>query len=423
MVIKRPWREQLAIVDALMREVSHSSDPAEMIRIYAAGVQKLSARDRLVTLSRRNERKPEFRVTRSSTWAQMPDTWRERHKLPLLSGGLLGELIYANEPRLILDLKPDPADPGYEYLQGMKALMTLPQYENGESLNLAIMLYDDPEKVDQEGFPNAVWQANLFGRGTASMVLRRELREAYDALDREMRAVGEIQRSLLPASLPEIPGVELAASYDTSQRAGGDYYDLFPMGGDRWGLFIADVSGHGTPAAVMMAITHAVAHARPGEPAPPDEMLTYLNESLSRRYTLDTGAFVTAFYGVLDPANRTLTYANAGHPPPRIYLPGVAAPLDGDAGLPLGVMDGERYALNEVALMPGSQLLLFTDGITEAFSKDGEMFGMERLDALGRRHVGSAKDLVAAIAAELDGFTGGGAPSDDRTLLAAALRG
>lgn len=421
MAPKRDWREQLAIIDALMRDVSRQTEPQELVRIYAEGVKQLSARDRIVSVSRRGHQHPEFRVTRSSTWTTTIDPWRDRDKLPLLRGGLLGDLLYANEPRLILDLNPDPADPGYEYLKGMRALATLPQYENGEALNMAIMMYTDPDQVDHDAYPNAVWQANLFGRSTANMVLRRDLREAYDALDREMRAVGEIQRSLLPASLPTIPGVELAASYETSQRAGGDYYDLFPVGGDRWGLFIADVSGHGTPAAVMMAITHAVAHARPGEPAPPDVMLTYLNHALSSRYTGETGAFVTAFYAVLDPKGRTLTYANAGHPPPRIFMPGIAAPLDGDAGLPLGVIAEETYALNEVALMPGSQLLLFTDGITEAFSNSGEMFGMDRLDALGRRHVGSANDLVAAIGEELHAFAGDRPPSDDRTLLAAAL--
>lgn len=421
MAPKRDWREQLAIVDSLMREVSRQTDPQELVRIYAEGVKKLSARDRIVSVSRRGHQRPEYRVTRSSTWTATIDPWRDRDKLPLLRGGLLGELLYANEPRTMLDFRADASDPGYEYLKDMRALVTLPQYENGEALNMAIMLYSDPDKIDLEGYPNAVWQANLFGRSTANMVLRRDLSEAYEALDREMRAVGDIQRSLLPSSLPEIPDVELAASYQTSQRAGGDYYDIFPMAGDRWGLFMADVSGHGTPAAVMMAITHAVAHARPGEPAPPEEMLTYLNHALASRYTGDTGAFVTAFYGVLDPKNRTLTYANAGHPPPRIYVPGTAAPLDGDAGLPLGVLPDEIYARNEVALLPSSQILLFTDGITEAFSQNGEMFGMERLDELGRRHIGSAKALVNAIHQELLAFAGDGPPSDDRTLLAAAL--
>ena len=126
---------------------------------------------------------------------------------------------------------------------------------------------------DPAMIPILHWQAGLFGRGTQNLVLRNQLAAALAALDRELQTVGEIQRSLLPRELPSIPGFELAAFYQTSARAGGDYYDFFPLdgttGGCGWGLFIADVSGHGTPAAVLMAITHAIAHAQPGTHTPP----------------------------------------------------------------------------------------------------------------------------------------------------------
>src|SRR5439155_19494004 len=137
---------------------------------------------------------------------------------------------------------------------------------------------------------------------------RNQLSDALAALDRELKVVGEIQRSLLPRELPRIPGFDLAAWYETSARAGGDYYDFFPLHYDQLGLFIADVSGHGTPAAVVMAITHALAHARPGTHKPPVELLKYLNHQLTSRYTRD-GTFVTAFYAVLDPTQRSLVYA------------------------------------------------------------------------------------------------------------------
>src|SRR4029079_7773482 len=96
---------------------------------------------------------------------------------------------------------------------------------------------------------------------------------------------GDIQRSLLPRELPAIDGFELAAYYQTSARAGGDYYDFFPLGNGHLGMFIADVSGHGTPAAVLMAITHAIAHAQPGTHAPPAALLQYLNDALANSYT------------------------------------------------------------------------------------------------------------------------------------------
>ena len=92
-----------------------------------------------------------------------------------------------------------------------------------------------------------MWLSNLFGRATSNLVLSEELQQANQALDREMKAVGDIQRSLLPARLPRIPTLDLATHYQPSQRAGGDYYDFFPLPSGKWGIFIADVSGHGTP--------------------------------------------------------------------------------------------------------------------------------------------------------------------------------
>ena len=127
-------------------------------------------------------------------------------------------------------------------------------------------------------------------------MLAEQVRDAYNLVDRELQIVGDIQRSLLPAVLPDIPTMKLAAHYQTSHRAGGDYYDFFPLPDGRWGILIADVSGHGTPAAVMMAVTHSIAHLYPGTSAPPSEMLNFVSQHLSRRYTQGVGAFVTAFY-------------------------------------------------------------------------------------------------------------------------------
>src|SRR5205814_2065862 len=182
---------------------------------------------------------------------------------------------------------------------------------------------------DPTMIPIMHWQAGLFGRGTTNLVLRNQLADALSTLDQELQTVGQIQRSLLPETLPSIPGFELAAHYQTSAQAGGDYYDFFPLEGGATGLFIADVAGHGTPAAVLMAITHAIAHAQPGTHTPPPVLLGYLNDRLARAYTRG-GTFVTAFYAVLDPAKRTLTYSTAGHNPPRLVRGRTVIPLNSD---------------------------------------------------------------------------------------------
>ena len=152
--------------------------------------------------------------------------------------------------------------------------MAIPMFDQGVALNMVILLRKEPAAFPKEELPELVWLSNLFGRATSNLVLSDELQRANQALDREMKAVGEIQRSLLPARLPKIPTLDLATYYQPSQRAGGDYYDFFPLPSGKWGIFIADVSGHGTPAAVLMAVTHCIAHTHPGPPSRPPRFST-----------------------------------------------------------------------------------------------------------------------------------------------------
>src|SRR5262249_58491975 len=126
-----------------------------------------------------------------------------------------------------------------------------------------VFLRRDAAAFAPEHFPQLVWMSNLYGRATHNLVLSEQLKEAYEAVDHEMRVVADIQRSLLPAAMPPIPTMALAAHYQTSHRAGGDYYDFFPLADGKWGILIADVSGHGTPAAVIMAVAHNPAHPLP----------------------------------------------------------------------------------------------------------------------------------------------------------------
>ncbi|MBS0196401.1 MAG: serine/threonine-protein phosphatase [Planctomycetes bacterium] len=416
------WRKELELVNDLMREVSRQTDPQELVRIYAEGVHRLRGSDRLISLSRRGLEAPWYRVTRDSRNAEQIDPWRERDRLPLLREGFLGELLYSEQPLVIMDLKVPASDPTHSYFEGMAALYTLPHWDNGVALNMTLRMFADASRLDVAQYPNILWQSNLFGRTTANLVLRRELREAYDALDREMKIVGDIQRSLLPMNLPSIQGLELAASYQTSRQAGGDYYDLFPLRDGAWGIFIADVSGHGTPAAVLMAVTHALAHAYPGQAAPPGAVMAHLNGLLSKFYTWGSGSFVTAFYGVYHPGDKTLTYARAGHNPPRLQSKGVVTALDGVGDVPLGVLAEASFEEATVRLSAGDTILFYTDGITEAMNDANEQFGEERLDALVASRRESAAALIESVLAEVRAFEGVRMAADDRTLLAAFVR-
>ena len=212
------------------------------------------------------------------------------HLLPIFDGGLLSEIFYAEKPVIIADLKYDPADPCAPLLEGMRSLVAIPHFDGGQSLNMVVMMRREPNAYSLDKLAEQVLTSNLFGRATHTLVMARQVKEAYDAIDRELQVVGDIQRSLLPESLPTISAVEMSCHYQTSKRAGGDYYDFFPLPGakgepalsprGRWGILIADVSGHGTPAAVLMAVTHSIAHSCNQEPVSPAKLLRFVNEHL-----------------------------------------------------------------------------------------------------------------------------------------------
>jgi sigma-B regulation protein RsbU (phosphoserine phosphatase) len=417
------WHQRLDVVVNMMREMSLQSDPEAMVRSYGQWLGNLLQTDRRLSLSRRGLEFPRFRITRYSGWTDSVNPWTQKDRLPVLEGGLLAELIYSDEPRIINDLRVDPEDPAFPYLDGMRSLMALPNYDLGLALNLVVALRTEPDSFDQETLPERVWMSNLFGRATANLVLRQELERAYAVVDRELHRVAEIQRSLLPKILPEIPHLSVAAHYQTSQWAGGDYYDFFELPEGKWGLLIADVSGHGTPAAVMMAITHAIAHSHPGQAEPPSRLLEHVNDRLSRLYTADGNAFVTAFYAIFDPATRSLSYASAGHNPPRLKrcADGTITGLDAVGGLPLGVFPGITYEQGTVELVPGDQLVLYTDGITDATDVEGRAFGLERLDRSLYTCRQDAEELIASVLRAVDRFTAGHPAEDDRTMLVAKV--
>jgi sigma-B regulation protein RsbU (phosphoserine phosphatase) len=417
------WRQRLAFIVTTMRELSQQIDPQEMARTYGRRMRMVLPRDRMINLSRRGLAAPHFRVTRYSLWKEEINPWKERDRLPLLEGGLFAELLYGDEPRLIDDLRVPDDDPAAEYLAGQCSLIAIPMYDQGTALNMTVLTRQEPAAFNPDELPGQVWMSNLFGRATLNMVLSEQLKAAYEAVDYEMRVVADIQRSLLPARMPHIPTMGVAAYYQTSHRAGGDYYDFFRLPEGKWGLLIADVSGHGTPAAVLMAVTHSLVHTYQGPPAPPGALLTYVNRQLTSLYTAQSDTFVTAFYAIYDPADRTLTYSSAGHNPPRLKRceDGSLALLDGAGGLPLGIDPGEDYRAEVHQLVPGDQLVLYTDGVSEAHNARGELFGLERLDKVLENCSVGAPDLLRSVLDALDAFTGDHPPHDDRTLLVAKI--
>jgi phosphoserine phosphatase RsbU/P len=417
------WQTRLAFIVETMRDMSRQTDPQAMVRAYATRMRQVMPTDRTVSLSRRDLPPSKYRITRSSLWKDDINPWKDKDRLPVLEGGLLGELIYGDEPRILDEIHIAADDPAAEYFAGMRSLIAVPNYDQGVALNMVVLMRKEPAAFQHDQFPMWVWMSNLFGRATHNLVLSEEVKKAYEAVDYELKIVADIQRSLLPKELPRIPNLGLAAHYQTSRRAGGDYYDFFPLPNDQWGILIADVSGHGTPAAVLMAITHSIAHSYPGSPTPPAKVLDYVNHHLACRYSIESDTFVTAFYGIFDPPKRTLTYACAGHPPPRYKrcAGGGISSLTGLEDFPLGIEPDHRYRERTEVLRPGDQVVFYTDGIVDATNGAGQMFGVERLDHVLAGCRDEATELLNAVLTALREFTGDRPPMDDQTLLVAKV--
>ncbi|HEV2616387.1 MAG TPA: PP2C family protein-serine/threonine phosphatase [Candidatus Acidoferrales bacterium] len=252
----------------------------------------------------------------------------------------------------------------------------------------------------------------------AATLLARTLAE----LDRERQEVGEIQRLLLPASLPEIPGFEMSPYYQPSGHASGDYYDVVPLIDGQWGFVMADVAGHGTPAAVIMTVMRTLIHAElpSNRDKSAGEFLGHVNKVMSETYLRD-GRFVTVWAAVLDPVSRQLTCASAGHNPPRLLRDGSVFALDVATGLPLGIDPAATYEEVGIGLEPEDLLVIYTDGITEAMrpGTDGpELFGTERLDrVLSESGSDRTCDCTERVRKAIAVFTNDAAPTDDRTML------
>jgi phosphoserine phosphatase RsbU/P len=243
-----------------------------------------------------------------------------------------------------------------------------------------------------------------------AQVFRRE-RIANERMRYEQDEARRIQQALLPKTSPLIEGFTVDGYCQPAGAVSGDWFDYVPMPNGRWGLVIADVVGKGMPAALVMSATRAIVRGLAETVAGPGEVLSSLNRVLLKDY--GAGTFVTMVFAVLHPESRQLTLANAGHPWPILSDGKEARFLQTDSGIPLGVQEG-AYAETTVTLPPGSRLLLFTDGITEATNDAGEEFGSgERLQQLLLRPAICAPCILR----EVHSFTSGRPATDDATLI------
>lgn len=246
------------------------------------------------------------------------------------------------------------------------------------------------------------------------------LEAAQAQLQAELDVARALQLSILPASFPAHEGYAGAARMIAATTMCGDFYDFIELPDARIGLVIADVSGHGVPAAFFMAVARTTLRDLALRYADPGVCLAHTNQALCAQNPLDL--FVTVFYCVLDPASGVLCYANGGHNPPYLrHADGSVQALDGAGALVLGALPDVQYPAHTLPLQRGEQIVLFTDGVTEACNAATEAYGTQRLVAeIARNGSDTPAALVERICQSVTSFTGTGVKDDDITIAVLA---
>jgi|GEM_PF-165516 len=267
--------------------------------------------------------------------------------------------------------------------------------------------YDD----EDQRFLTAI--AEMLGTGINNARLRRQEWEVEEAL--------EIQQGLLPKEIAQIPGYDIAGAWRPAGTISGDYFDVLKFNEEAVGLCIADVSGKGMPAALLMSNVQATVKVFASDKISPAELTNGVNRVLCNNTA--SGRFVTFFYAMLDASQKKLTYTNAGHNAPILMgRNGKVSRLDRESGAVLGEFPQWNYGQSEIQLRSGDAVVLFTDGITEIRNYEGEEFGEGRLIQLLKNNAGQkASDLQRKIMAEISEFSDGEF-LDDATLVVVSVK-
>jgi serine phosphatase RsbU (regulator of sigma subunit) len=243
--------------------------------------------------------------------------------------------------------------------------------------------------------------------------------QTVSARRQELAIAGRMQASLMPLSLPQLPGWQLAATWRPARETSGDFYDLIALPGGLVGLVIADVVDKGMGAALLMALSRTLIRTYADHyPDQPEQLLSIAN----RRIIADIGGglFVTLFYGVLDPSTGRLVYCNAGHPPPHMFARLPDQPVESlfRTGIPLGISEDAVWERSAIDIPHGSLLLLYTDGVYEAQNSQGEFFGESGVLSTARRLLGgNAQQVQDGLLSAVLSFTGSEPQLDDIALM------
>ncbi len=341
-----------------------------------------------------------------------------RHELIPFGEGVLGKVAERQENVLISDVATySGAD---ELPEEVRTLMAVPMFVGKKLCGVICAINARSDK--QEHFQDA--DLRMLEHLSFQVAVAMDLINIYSERSEQQRIMQElqfgrdIQRSLLPASLPQWDGYEFAAFSHSALEVAGDYYDFVDMGNGRLMAIVADATGKGVPACLLMAMCRAFVRSLAENYAGLEKFLEDLNQCLYR--DTDKAHFLTMAVVVIDRRTNVCEYACAGHTPLLLRMPDGTTRLISPDGPAVGLLPndlGISFDTLSFCFDPGTSLLLFTDGLNEALNEQGQEFGMQRLQNLWHNNQMTAQELADLILREVNAFTGDEPQADDQTLM------
>jgi serine phosphatase RsbU (regulator of sigma subunit) len=337
----------------------------------------------------------------------------EEDAMLALGAGIIGHVIRTGEGLVIPDVRLEPL-----YVEGRPETLSeiaVPILRRGQPIGALNLERDVPEAFSAADLDVLSFFADAAAITIDKAILHQQLLEKR-RVEHQLRIARDVQARLLPAEAPALPGYDLAGVCLPTELIGGDYYDFLPLIWGRLGLVIADVSGKGVPAALIMSAFRAILRSQLDGSADPAQVMMAANRLLPE-FT-GKADFVTVLLGILDPESGWIAYANCGHNPPLLLRSDGTVERLLCGGLPLGLFADVTYATNAIRLAPGDALVLYTDGVTDWLDERGEPYGMARLgEAVAASGRGTSADMIAAITAGRRDQSGRLGYEDDYTLV------
>src|SRR5436190_11923463 len=317
--------------------------------------------------------------------------------------GLIGHVAVTGKPYVTNDVRSDP-----RYINARpktQSEMVAPIISNNQVIGVFDLESDELNAYSNDDLEVLLLLASQVAIIIEKVMLHEQLIEKQ-RLEAQLEVARQVQLELLPARDPQLDGFDISAYNFPTEEVSGDYYDWVRIYDDQIGIVIADVSGKGVPAALLMAFLRASLRAATHIGYAPHISMSKVNYLLWE--SIERNQFVTSFYGILDASNRTLAYSNAGHNPPLVMEADGKARFEERGGVPLGMFRDTRYYEYYMTLEPGQVLVLYTDGATEAMNPVNDEYGRDRLvEAVRRcRHLG-AREMIDVLHRDVIDWTGG----------------